>query len=71
MEKLLTCPFCGNDQIYTRYNGSRSGRFYYLECDLCGARTRGVCVPFNKLQDMDEWDNEAVERVTRLWNRRV
>ena len=68
-EKLKPCPFCGGDDIYTKYNGAKHGRFYYIECNTCGGRTRGACIPFSEAQE-HEWDNRAVNTVTMLWNQR-
>lgn len=70
MEKVKSCPFCGSDEIMLKYNGSRHGRFYYMECDVCGGRTRGICVPTKELDGLDEWNNDAAAKVERLWNRR-
>lgn len=71
MQGIKDCPFCGGSDIFTKYNGSRNGRFYYIECTTCGGRTRGVCVPNKELERIDEWDNNAIDTVSMLWNRRV
>ena len=74
--EIKPCPFCGGDDIYTKYNGGKYGRFYYVECSTCGARTRGVLrpwreVPDNRDQDEHEWDCEAAIRAESLWDRRT
>lgn len=74
MQDMKPCPFCGGTDIFLRYNGSRNGRFYYVECETCGGRTKGVCRPYNSIpkdDDPHEWDCHEAQTVTRLWNRRV
>jgi Lar family restriction alleviation protein len=70
-ETMKSCPFCGGGDVYIKYNGSKHGRFYYVECDTCGGRTRGVCLAFSRIDDDHEWDNPTAQQVIRLWNRRV
>lgn len=76
MQEFKPCPFCGGPDIFLKYNGSKNGRFYYVECETCGGRTKGVCrswrdLPSGTLEDPHEWDCDAALTVTRLWNRRT
>lgn len=73
MQEYKSCPFCGCDDIYIKYNGAKHGRFYYVECQLCGGRTRGACRPYSDIQTPDdhEWDCTQAKAVGMLWNRRV
>lgn len=71
-EELKECPFCGSDQAVMKYNGAKHGRFYYIECEICGGRTRGVCRPFRDIpnDDPNEWDNRYAHTAITLWNQR-
>lgn len=68
MKDLKGCPFCGSNRTAVRVNTSRSGKsFYYVSCEVCGARTRGEAV--------DNEDNKkvdiAIERSVSCWNQRT
>ena len=74
--KLSSCPFCGSDNVYLKYNGAKHGRFYYVECAICGGRTRGVCRPYTDIPRSDEpdeheWDCMAAINAEVLWERRA
>lgn len=69
------CPFCGSDNAFLQYNGSKYGRYYYVKCDLCGAQTRGVLrklrdLPLYTADDPEEWTNYAAVTAVNLWNSR-
>lgn len=34
--EIKECPFCGNKQLFVRYNGVT----FYIECDKCHVRSR-------------------------------
>ena len=67
---LKDCPFCGGSDIFLKYNGARHGYFYYVECNTCGGRTRGACLPDGQYSEETEWDNKAARTVELLWNQR-
>ena len=72
-KELKSCPFCGSDDVFLKYNGAKHGLFYYVECAVCGGRTRGACRPWKDVPDgtdKHEWDCAAAEIVTLLWERR-
>lgn len=73
--EMKPCPFCGGVDVFVKYNGSKNGLFYYVECETCGGRTKGVCRPWRdvpeKEADPHEWDCQQAMMVSRLWNRRV
>ena len=64
------CPFCGSDDIWKRYNYARYSYMAYIECGMCGARTRAASI--NKEVPADEtiWDHFVFTRLTDLWNMR-
>lgn len=69
---LERCPFCGSDSISAKYNGSRyNRRYYFIECDICGARTRGEGIKNDILTDEKEWDNDALWKSVSCWNQRA
>jgi hypothetical protein len=73
MQEFKPCPFCGGKDIFLKYNGSNHGRFYYVECETCGGRTKGICRPWREIdEDNDpyEWDCQQAMTVKRLWERR-
>lgn len=70
MQELKGCPFCGSDKVSIAYNASRFGKFYYfVECAICGARTRGE--PIAQEARADEWENPAAEKSAACWNQRA
>jgi hypothetical protein len=75
-EAPKNCPFCDGSDIYLKYNGSRYGRYFYVECQTCGGRTRGVCmpnreIPTRKESGVDDFDNRYAVEAMNCWNRRV
>lgn len=72
--KLKPCPFCGND-AQLDYNVGKYGMFCYVECVLCGARSRTRPLPqapyeFDKNEDAF-WNQVEFDFVARLWNKRM
>lgn len=72
--KLKTCPFCGNDALLT-YNTGKYGAFCYVECELCGARSKTKLLPrkpneFYRNQE-EFWEQDEFEVVAKLWNIRM
>ena len=72
MEELLRCPFCG-DVASKISDSGRYGPFGYVECELCGARTKTRKIISRTKFDTDEefWDQDAFEAIVRSWNRRT
>ena len=72
MEKLKRCPFCGSDRVMVAFNPSRfNKRYYYVECTICGCRTRGEAIFEINISDENEWENVAVEKSVACWNQRA
>lgn len=74
MQGFRECPFCGGTDIFLKHNGSKNGVFYYVECETCGGRTKGVCRPWRDIpqgKDEHEWDCYQAMMVARLWERRA
>jgi len=64
---LLACPHCGGRaDIWTSPSKSLTleGHFIYIECDICGSRTKSF---FSK----DKWGSIATEKAVKLWNSRI
>lgn len=57
------CPFCGAsvDLSSVKISNARYGNIAYVECKVCGARSRA-----KRMYDIDECTNELSE----LWNTR-
>lgn len=85
MEDIKTCPHCGGEaelgwtqcpQTLDEYDAMQGAhpRRYYVECVLCGARTRMVdgAIPDFYYGDnaIPEWDNPAADRAVQIWNAR-
>lgn len=62
--ELLPCPFCGGDADCIR-QGSRYGGFYYVECTVCGAKTRNISAKYET-----GFDNQYSDKAERCWNLR-
>ena len=70
MTKWKNCPFCGSDSVRLHYNSSRFRKYYYyMACDVCGARTRGEAI--SQEDRKDEWENPAAEKSIACWNQRA
>ena len=77
MQKVfMNCPFCGADSknVHLKMNTSKNGRFHYVECGICGGRTRGICLPWEFISesetDTERMNCEQSKAVIRLWNTR-
>ena len=70
-DEIRPCPFCGGDS-FTAWvrQGSKYTRLVYLECDLCGARTRAR-VYYSTRDDMVDFDDPGTKACIEAWNRRV
>jgi hypothetical protein len=78
-KEFKPCPFCGAgaENIYIKRNASKNGIFYYIECEICGGRTRGICRPWDQIKEPEKeesheerWQNNQARTVMNLWNRR-
>ena len=72
IEELKRCPFCGDDNAAAVASTGKYGIFVYIECGLCGARSRtfkyqGVSPA--SIDDVD-WLNGGVLLAREAWNRR-
>lgn len=69
LDKLKACPFCGNDSAtwYTQYGGH--GYFAWVECDLCGARTKSVSASV-AADNPAFLESIAAKKTCDAWNRR-
>ena len=67
-EELKPCPFCGSDEITAWYQGTKYGRIAYVECDICGAKTKA----FKYLSEDKEYDDSdpGSKKAYAAWNRR-
>ena len=71
MDRMKPCPFCGDDDPSVIRNYARATRtfIYYVECELCGAKTKA----FGSRDGFDtepDWDSAPARRAVSAWNRR-
>lgn len=69
MANLKGCPFCGSDEISAWYKGVRYGRIAYVECDVCGAKSKAFSY-YSRDEEFDEKDRGVI-RAVDAWNRRA
>ena len=67
MDQIKACPFCGNE-AYPWYKETRYGRICYVECDVCGAKTRAFAY-YDTGKEFADNDAGAL-RAVEAWNRR-
>lgn len=68
--ELKKCPFCGSGSVRMDFNVSRFGNcYYFVRCDVCGARTRGEAIAQDERGD--EWQNPAADKSAACWNQRA
>lgn len=70
MKEVKPCPFCGNDDIIAWAKQGKYNGFCYLECDVCGAKTKA----YEYLSSMSggvNMDDSGIRRCVNAWNRRV
>lgn len=66
---LKPCPFCGDTAtVYTQIG--RHGVFAYIECDLCGCKTKVVGSKY-EVDDERFFDSIAYITLETAWNRRA
>lgn len=69
MDKLESCPFCGGEaRFWTK--GGRFGYFAWVECDICGGRTKTVSSEF-EVNDERYMQSTQTQVLKAAWNRRV
>ncbi|MBQ9251597.1 MAG: Lar family restriction alleviation protein [Clostridia bacterium] len=70
---LKSCPFCGSTHVTIGHNDSRfQRRYYFVECNVCRARTRGDAINLDDLGGLrNELDNPAVRKAVTCWNQRA
>ena len=69
MEDLKPCPFCGAE-ANEFWRMTRYGFVIYAQCQFCGASTRPKTAKGSP-EDERFWNQEAVEEVIKMWNRRA
>lgn len=65
--ELKPCPFCGCHAASLTQRDARYGLIVYVECQICGARTKPVGT---KEDSGDDWDTPACYSAAKLWNTR-
>lgn len=67
------CPFCGNENIHLHYYGNLNSVSYYVKCDICECRTRGVFRKLNGYTDFEDvgFDCDQAHDAVELWNMRA
>ena len=71
MGEAKQCPFCGSSgsSLWARWYRKTSKYYVWVQCDVCGAKTRGV--PGTEVDPEDNnWDDEACRDALALWNTR-
>ena len=68
--KLKPCPFCNSESVYLMSQPGRYGRYAWVECDLCGARSKSFSTKFYVPEDKLP-ETLAFERAKNAWNRRA
>lgn len=69
--QLKACPFCGQDTaaLYCNYSGRSDKYFTWVECDICGARSKAATSDDDP-SDGNKWDNRACHKAAAAWNAR-
>lgn len=72
MATLKQCPFCGNNKaaMYRNYSSGYRKYFVWVECDVCGAKTKAAMSYSDPAGD-DDWDNAACGKARAAWNLRA
>ena len=71
--ELKPCPFCGNDECAGWHKYAKYGWIYYIECEVCGARTKA----FGQKDKQDPndgsgvWADPGYKAAKDAWNRRA
>lgn len=76
---IKECPFCGSDDVhlYVRRGTQKYPNFCYVECDLCGAKSKAFTYFFNQVTfDGSEevalsFDDAGAKKAIDAWNRRT
>ena len=73
MNIIKPCPFCGSSSISSNCNpGPRNTIYFYVSCDVCGCRTRGLPIKAKWPDDGDvDWNNVAMNKSIASWNLRA
>ena len=66
---VMPCPFCGEENVSTR-EGS-TFRWWFAECNECGARAGEVRRQTTGDGTNDEWDAAASAKAIERWNARA
>lgn len=66
---LSPCPFCGSD-AEIRNNPSSTGRYYWVECGLCGGKTKALFLS-EALTTRGNAVQFVLNQIRALWNTRT
>ena len=68
---LKPCPFCAGEASLWR-NAGRYGLFGYVQCDVCGARSKSQKVePVGNFESEESfWNQAGFIAVSNAWNHR-
>lgn len=70
--KLKPCPFCGGEAKIIKTLPSAFDRgMVMVRCEECKARSLTSCVAYDLKAHRERTEEEAIEYVTRAWNRRA
>ena len=65
------CPFCGSGEIYLRSSGTRYGVLAFVECGVCGAKTKAYKKGNVDPESEGFFTDSASILAKTAWNRRV
>lgn len=68
MNEPLFCPHCGEINPYIKWREEHGGRFAFIECSLCGARSKAFEY-FGSINNVDMNDLGVINAIEN-WNRR-
>ena len=67
---LQPCPFCGDSDVRVEWREGRHGLYTFVQCGYCGAQTRTCKMTIYNPSIDGFWEQTAIERVVKLWNKR-
>jgi Lar family restriction alleviation protein len=50
------CPFCGSKYVSINRRGGKYGKFYFMQCTICGAQSGTSAAADNALE---KWNNRS------------
>ena len=67
--ELKPCPFCGGSALPWR-KGYKGKMLYWVECDICGAKSKAHGIDCSECEGENKWDNVACYKAGLSWNHR-